>query len=683
MRSVFKTLSTAIYFLAIETVTLAPLAIYAGLLKAEGPLAVLYAWTGLSAGFLALAVFLGGITKDQTKYRTAFKITTAIASLTGITGILAVLIQVNAAYRSLAEAWLALAREGKAFGFFSFFAAEIYALFLLAQSILLAMKKIVAFAFCLISTTSLCAGIILGSTPILLVCLFAALAFFLVVGVQKPEEGNSGRKLAPYLARARTVVFPCVAAIIVALLIAVSPKEANTKKTFFAFPDMTGLLNTIAPSFPLIRDIPGYGFSAGAAEMPSSVFLSSRPLFVVHGMPHAVYYLATDQYRDWNGEVWLPDPDEGKDIPVTTSIDDVTGGDIKLTLLEDFAPIVPITLETESVIIANGTQGKAIATRNQGVRFEPSIRRGVTTSLVTDAVPVESLDEVTLAAMRGKESVKSERIAELAREIRSEASDDRDYIARLLDRFRTGGYTYSLKTGERLSGSRAIESFIFTKKTGFCLYFASAFVLLAREGGLPTRLTQGYRVSLNEYGEGVITGNNAHAWPEVLIDGTWRIFEPTIPYMQQDPFAYVRNEDHSTRKQLEAVFGSNGSISANTGIKWYGRILAFFSRWRKTAAITVASLAVVIAAGIIFGFRSTKEQRLKGKARALVKRFRRKGIPGPEQIGWIGWAKAAAEISEDASIAEIALDMIYLAFAENQKITRTIRLGEERQRCGK
>jgi len=664
MRSVIKALKTTIYFLLIEAVTLAPLALYSGLLKAEGPLAVLYVWTGLSSGFIALAVVLGRTIKDRPKYKTAFKILTAIATLTGITGILVVLIQVNVTYRSLAEAWLSLAREGRAFGFFSFFAAEIYALFLLAQSILLALKKIVAFLFCFISTTCLCAGIILGSAPILFGCLLAALGFFLVIGVQKPCEGNTGSKLEPYLARARTVVFPCIAAIIIALLIAVSPKEAPSKKTFFAFPDMTDLLNTIAPSFPLIRDIPGYGFSAGAAKMPSSVFLSSRPLFDVHGTPNAVYYLATDQYRDWNGDVWLPDPDAGEEIPVKTSIDDITGGNIRLTLLEDFTPIVPITLETQAVIIPNGTPVKTTANRNQGVRFEPSIRRGAATSLVTDEIPAETPDDETLNAMRGGESVKSERITELAREIRSLSSDDRDYIARLLDRFRSGGYTYSLRTGERLSGSRAIESFIFTKKTGFCLYFASAFVLLAREGGLPTRLTQGYRISLNESGEGIITGNNAHAWPEVLIDGKWRIFEPTIPYMQQDPFAYVRNEDRSTRKQLEAIFGADGGTGANTNGKRWGHALAFLTQWWKIAAILAASFAVVIASGIIFSLRNTKQKRLKAKARALVKRFRRKGIPGPETTGWIEWAKTTTKISEDASVAEIAMEMIQLAFAE-------------------
>ena len=664
MRSVYKTVRTALYILTIEAVTLAPLAVYSGLLKAEGPLAALYIWTGLSAGFLALAVFFGKRVQDRQKYRIAFKTLTAIAALTGITGILVVLIQVNVTYRSLAEAWLELAREGRAFGFFSFFAAEIYALFLLGQSVLLAAKKIIPFIFCFISTTCLCAGIILGSTPTLLVCLIAALVFFLVIDVQKPIAGNARSRFAPYLARARTVAFPCLAAVIVTMFLAFMPREETSKKTIFALPDLTDLLNTIAPSFPLLQDIPGYGFTAGAAEMPSSVFLSTRPLFVVHGMPNTVYYLATDQYRDWNGEVWQPDPNLGEKIPVETSIDEITGGDIRLTLLEDFTPIIPITLDTQAVIIPNSTQATATASRNMGLRFEPSIRRGFTASLVTDTVPVENPDKEMLDAMRGSESVKSERIAELAHEIRAGSSDDRDYISKLLDRFRTGGYTYSLKTGERLSGSRAVESFIFTKKTGFCLYFASAFVLLAREGGLPTRLTQGYRVSLNEFGEGVITGNNAHAWPEVLIDNKWRIFEPTIPYMQQDPFAYVRDEDRLTRKQLEALFGADGNEGTIVESKWYIQTLALLSKWWKTAAITGAALAVIAIAGINIGLQNTKEKRLKRKARALVNKFRRKGIPGPEKSGWLEWGKEATRLSEDASVAEIALEMIHCAFAE-------------------
>ena len=44
---------------------------------------------------------------------------------------------------------------------------------------------------------------------------------------------------------------------------------------------------------------------------------------------------------------------------------------------------------------------------------------------------------------------------------------------------------------------------------------------------------------------------NAHAWPELYLDGDWRIFEPTPPYAQADPFAYTREGDRATRRQLE------------------------------------------------------------------------------------------------------------------------------------
>jgi hypothetical protein len=168
----------------------------------------------------------------------------------------------------------------------------------------------------------------------------------------------------------------------------------------------------------------------------------------------------------------------------------------------------------------------------------------------------------------------------------------------------------------------------------------------------------------------------------VFIDGKWRIFEPTIPYMQQDPFAYIRNEDRTTRKQLEAIFGSDENSKSKNDTKWYVNALAFLSRWWKTAAVCAASLALIIVAGIQLGLRNTKERRLKAKARALVKRYGRKGIRGPEKTGWIAWANAVTEISEDESIAEIAMDMIHLAFAEGKKITRAIRPGEGKPRRG-
>ena len=73
-----------------------------------------------------------------------------------------------------------------------------------------------------------------------------------------------------------------------------------------------------------------------------------------------------------------------------------------------------------------------------------------------------------------------------------------------------------------------LDHLIFEKRTGYCVYYATAFVLLARHEGIPARYVQGFIVSPEKYTSVKVTGNSAHAWPECYIRGLgWVAFEPT------------------------------------------------------------------------------------------------------------------------------------------------------------
>jgi transglutaminase-like putative cysteine protease len=78
--------------------------------------------------------------------------------------------------------------------------------------------------------------------------------------------------------------------------------------------------------------------------------------------------------------------------------------------------------------------------------------------------------------------------------------------------------------------------FLFTWKSGFCNYYASAEVLLLRSLGIPARMVVGFAEGeLETESENVydIRGLDAHAWPEVYFPGVgWVPFEPTV---SQDP----------------------------------------------------------------------------------------------------------------------------------------------------
>ena len=74
------------------------------------------------------------------------------------------------------------------------------------------------------------------------------------------------------------------------------------------------------------------------------------------------------------------------------------------------------------------------------------------------------------------------------------------------------------------------DYFLFDLQRGYCDYYATAFVVLARSVGLPTRFATGFAVGQWDVQEQiyVVTEAEAHSWPEVYFpDYGWIPFEPT------------------------------------------------------------------------------------------------------------------------------------------------------------
>jgi hypothetical protein len=74
------------------------------------------------------------------------------------------------------------------------------------------------------------------------------------------------------------------------------------------------------------------------------------------------------------------------------------------------------------------------------------------------------------------------------------------------------------------------DYFLFELQRGYCDYYATAFVVLARLAGLPTRFATGYASGFWDPVDGVfiISESDAHSWPEVYFpEAGWIPFEPT------------------------------------------------------------------------------------------------------------------------------------------------------------
>jgi hypothetical protein len=96
-------------------------------------------------------------------------------------------------------------------------------------------------------------------------------------------------------------------------------------------------------------------------------------------------------------------------------------------------------------------------------------------------------------------------------------------------------------------------------KKGYCVYYASAEIMMLRSLGIPARMAVGFSEGEIEDGTYVVRRFNAHAWPEVYFPGLgWVEFEPTgnqptlnrpLPPLESDetdpssPAAGLRIED--------------------------------------------------------------------------------------------------------------------------------------------
>ena len=95
----------------------------------------------------------------------------------------------------------------------------------------------------------------------------------------------------------------------------------------------------------------------------------------------------------------------------------------------------------------------------------------------------------------------------------------------LQNHFRTD-FRYSTAASSDQSTS-AIESFL-RDRSGYCQQFAATMALMARSLGIPARVVVGYTPGTKQGDTWVVTGKDAHAWPELNFPGVgWVRFEPT------------------------------------------------------------------------------------------------------------------------------------------------------------
>ncbi len=132
----------------------------------------------------------------------------------------------------------------------------------------------------------------------------------------------------------------------------------------------------------------------------------------------------------------------------------------------------------------------------------------------------------------------TEAVTAMAQRLTSEYSNDYEKAA-AIEFYLKNNYTYTLKPGKVPNDRNLVEYFLFDSKQGYCVYYASAMVMLCRSIGIPARYVQGYRVDDVSNGALLeVTDSNAHAWVEVFIPQMgWVTFDPVgaASFAQNNP----------------------------------------------------------------------------------------------------------------------------------------------------
>ena len=143
-----------------------------------------------------------------------------------------------------------------------------------------------------------------------------------------------------------------------------------------------------------------------------------------------------------------------------------------------------------------------------------------------------------------------ERVLALGRDLT--ASEPTPYDRALAIQNYLRQFPYTLEIGAPPKDRDVVDYFLFDLKQGYCDYYATSMVVLARAAGLPARLVAGYANGSYdvERAQYIVTENYAHSWVEIYFANIgWVEFEPTA----SEPAIIYQEKSDATAPMPEAL----------------------------------------------------------------------------------------------------------------------------------
>ena len=166
-----------------------------------------------------------------------------------------------------------------------------------------------------------------------------------------------------------------------------------------------------------------------------------------------------------------------------------------------------------------------------------------------------------------------ERVRQLSKELTDGKSNAYDKAKAIESYLRT--YTYDLSVSAPPDGVDVADYFLFDLKKGYCDYYATSMVVLARASGLPARFVSGYSPGSYDAPNAryVVRELNAHSWAEIYFpDIGWIEFEPTASQPEIDRSAVDEETAGAEQKPDPIVTDLLNRFRLVNAIYWFSPI---------------------------------------------------------------------------------------------------------------
>ena len=324
-------------------------------------------------------------------------------------------------------------------------------------------------------------------------------------------------------------------------------------------------------------------------------------------------------------------------------------------------PVEPRSVDVPGTWLYDATRDEVIgagAASTQDTSYEVLVSARDLTPATLRADGAGGVIGTDSAELAVAESSFTPQVRALAAEIVADAPTQYDQALALQSFFRNvQNFTYDTQVPAAQTED-AVWDFL-NQRTGFCVQYASAMALMARTLGIPARLAVGFlpgRPSEEVRGEFIVSGRQAHAWPELFFAGAgWVRFEPTpavqtgAPPLYADPFAGLPiTPEQQTPTALPGASASAGAQAPQQG-QAGGNQVGIGSA--SVPLLLVIAVLVVVAALVVL------------LAVTLLRRRRRRHPPLPHGADqW--WARLRLTLADrgltwsDATTPRQAADLV-------------------------